>query len=198
MGSSYNPHQYGGAWGYTTDPSGMLQLGARFYWPEIGRFVQQDPIGDGVNWYAYAGNNPVRWVDPEGLWEVGGEAYALVGGGFWFGVDPCTGNSFIRFRAGLGLGSSAGFDPTAGIPGAGTPGTPDAPGFGTWGGVSANVGAGIGPRYGSIGAHAGGKLTPNGLTGYAGPTSSSGFGWGGGWGGSAGFDVGLFAIPMPF
>jgi len=25
----------GGAWGYITDPSGMLQLGARFYWPEV-------------------------------------------------------------------------------------------------------------------------------------------------------------------
>jgi len=57
----------GGAWGYITDPSGMLQLGARFYWPEVGRFVQQDPIGDGVNWYAYVGNNPVRWADPRGL-----------------------------------------------------------------------------------------------------------------------------------
>ena len=45
----------GGAWGYITDPSGLQQLGARFYWPEIGRFIQQDPIGDGVNWYAYVG-----------------------------------------------------------------------------------------------------------------------------------------------
>ncbi|MBN1459093.1 MAG: hypothetical protein JXA57_06125 [Armatimonadetes bacterium] len=34
------------------DPSGLQQLGARFYWPELGRFVQQDPIGDGMNWYA--------------------------------------------------------------------------------------------------------------------------------------------------
>jgi len=35
----------GGAWGYLTDPSGMLQLGARYYWPEVGRFVQRDPVG---------------------------------------------------------------------------------------------------------------------------------------------------------
>jgi len=59
-----------------TDPSGLLQLGHRFYWPEIGRFIQQDPIGSGVNWYAYAGNNPVVWIDPEGLrfrdWYMGG------------------------------------------------------------------------------------------------------------------------------
>jgi RHS repeat-associated protein len=66
-GSTPNPYRYVGASGYITDPSGLQQLGARFYWPELGRFLQQDPIGDGMNWYAYAGNNPVVWIDPEGL-----------------------------------------------------------------------------------------------------------------------------------
>ena len=50
-----------------TDPSGLLQLGHRFYWPEIGRFIQQDPIGDGMNWYAYVANQPTVGIDPEGL-----------------------------------------------------------------------------------------------------------------------------------
>jgi RHS repeat-associated protein len=49
-GSTPNPYRYGAAWGYITDPSGFLQLGARFYWPDLGRFVSQDPIGDGMNW----------------------------------------------------------------------------------------------------------------------------------------------------
>jgi RHS repeat-associated protein len=64
-----SPYRFGGAWGYTTDTpgSGLLQLGARFYWPEVGRFVSQDPIGDGVNWYAYADDNPLTGIDPEGL-----------------------------------------------------------------------------------------------------------------------------------
>jgi RHS repeat-associated protein len=68
ISSTYaNSMRYGAAWGYLTDPSGLQQLGARFYWPELGRFLRQDPIGDGMNWYAYAGNNPVVYVDPHGL-----------------------------------------------------------------------------------------------------------------------------------
>jgi len=58
-GTTVNPNGFGGAWGYMTDPNGLLQLGARYYWPEVGRFVSQDPVGDGVNWYAYVANNPV-------------------------------------------------------------------------------------------------------------------------------------------
>ncbi len=68
-----NPFRYGGAWGDITDTpgSGLLQLGQRFYWPEIGRFIQQDPVGDGMNWYAYVGNNPVVFSDPTGEYSLG-------------------------------------------------------------------------------------------------------------------------------
>ena len=75
-GSTPNPYRFGGAWGYINGGSGLQQLGARFYWPDIGRFIQQDPIGDGMNWYAYAYGNPVVYIDPEGLglrdWYMGG------------------------------------------------------------------------------------------------------------------------------
>jgi RHS repeat-associated protein len=40
--------------------SHVQQLGARFYWPELGRFITQDPIGDGMNWYGYWYANPLR------------------------------------------------------------------------------------------------------------------------------------------
>jgi hypothetical protein len=33
----------------------------------LGRFVNQDPIKDGVNWYAYADGNPINFIDPLGL-----------------------------------------------------------------------------------------------------------------------------------
>lgn len=42
----------------------------RVYHPRLGRFLQTDPIGqsDGLNLYAYVGNDPVNWTDPMGLW----------------------------------------------------------------------------------------------------------------------------------
>jgi len=42
-------------------------LRARSYFPSTGRFTQEDPISDGLNWYAYCGNNPVMFTDRSGL-----------------------------------------------------------------------------------------------------------------------------------
>ncbi|MGL5084378.1 MAG: RHS repeat-associated core domain-containing protein, partial [Clostridium sp.] len=42
-------------------------LRARFYNPVVGRFTQEDVYrGDGLNLYAYCGNNPVVYYDPSG------------------------------------------------------------------------------------------------------------------------------------
>ena len=48
---------------------GLYDLRNRFYSPDIGRFLQTDPIGfrGGNNLYRYCGNNPVTRWDPFGL-----------------------------------------------------------------------------------------------------------------------------------
>ena len=47
--------------------TGQYYLRARFYNPAVGRFMQEDTYrGDGLNLYAYCGNNPVVYYDPSG------------------------------------------------------------------------------------------------------------------------------------
>ncbi|MGH8480804.1 MAG: RHS repeat domain-containing protein, partial [Gammaproteobacteria bacterium] len=53
---------------------GIQYFGARWYDPRIGRFLAIDPAGfdpqnpQSFNRYAYANNNPYRYVDPDGRW----------------------------------------------------------------------------------------------------------------------------------
>jgi RHS repeat-associated protein len=41
----------------------------RYYAPDAGRYITQDPIGldGGLNLYGYASPNPIHWIDPFGL-----------------------------------------------------------------------------------------------------------------------------------
>jgi len=65
--------------------SGLYYYGARYYDPEIGRFIQIDPLVLGesgkplsdvlsnpqaLNGYSYVLNNPMRYVDEEGKYEI--------------------------------------------------------------------------------------------------------------------------------
>ena len=53
---------------YYDEESGLHYNRFRYYDPQIGRFISQDPIGfaGSDNFYEYA-PNPIRWVDPYGL-----------------------------------------------------------------------------------------------------------------------------------
>lgn len=48
-------------------PSGVINMGARVYIPELGRFEQTDPQpGGSINAYAYTDDDPVNEADPTG------------------------------------------------------------------------------------------------------------------------------------
>jgi RHS repeat-associated protein len=64
------PFLYVGQYGVMDDDNGLLYMRARYYDPEVGRFINKDPIGflgGDPNLFCYVGNNPVNWVDPLGL-----------------------------------------------------------------------------------------------------------------------------------
>ncbi len=60
-----NNHRFQGQ--YYDEESELHYNTFRYYDPELGRFISQDPIGlmGGINLYQYA-PNPVEWVDPWG------------------------------------------------------------------------------------------------------------------------------------
>jgi RHS repeat-associated protein len=73
IGSTDTPFQFGGRYGVMTDSSGLLYMRSRFYNPYLCRFINPDPSGfaGGLNFYAYAGGNPVTYIDPLGLGAMG-------------------------------------------------------------------------------------------------------------------------------
>jgi RHS repeat-associated protein len=135
--------------GQERDPEASQDyFGARYYQPRHGRFSQGDPVYAGLfdpqqwNRYAYARNNPLSFVDPDGrtiagpwcvmLWgkwevcvggggEIGGNGDGGGAGGFW-STDP--------HRPIFGGGLEGGVDEPQGgggrVGGTG-PGTPQTP-----------------------------------------------------------------------
>jgi RHS repeat-associated protein len=61
--------------------TGLRYYGWRYYDPVIGRWLTLDPIGQDWSPYAYAGNNPLVYVDPDGrVWFVPILIGAAIGG----------------------------------------------------------------------------------------------------------------------
>ena len=82
MTQRYHYLPYGGAFGTAPngpgyagnvmDSSGLTYMQARYYDPQLGRFLSTDPAepdsqtGTNFNRYAYANSNPYRYFDPDG------------------------------------------------------------------------------------------------------------------------------------
>ena len=62
-----NPFRYAGQ--YYDRESQSYYLRARYYLPRYGRFTAEDPARDGLNWYTYCANNPVKYVNFTGYWQ---------------------------------------------------------------------------------------------------------------------------------
>ena len=70
-----NPFRYRGY--YYDEETGLYYLNSRYYDPETGRFISPDSLDylepetcNGLNLYAYCGNNPVMFVDPNGCFAI--------------------------------------------------------------------------------------------------------------------------------
>lgn len=117
-----------GRFGYTgqmwLEGAELYHYKARAYDPQLGRFLQADPIGygDGLNMYAYVGGDAINRNDPSGLayrctttaikdeegnWVPGSEITKCryIGGGFGMIIynGLIRGNEFPRFEGGGGF-----------------------------------------------------------------------------------------------
>jgi RHS repeat-associated protein len=122
------------------DPdAGLYYYRARWYDPEIDRFISEDPIGfaGGLNSYIYSRNDPINWTDPYGFIALYGGIGAGVGAGKNLNPkdgDPLTyfsvsgtryigstrcggGEEGLLFSAGAGriVGLALGMGPFAGV-----------------------------------------------------------------------------------
>ncbi|MDB9999123.1 hypothetical protein OAE16_01630 [Porticoccaceae bacterium] len=106
-----NPFRYTGR---RLDPeTGLYYYRARYYSPAIGRFLQTDPIGygDGLNWYAYVGNDPLNVTDPTGAYGIPGAIYGAIAGatGGYIASGGSAKEKIIGTVSGAVAGGAVGF-----------------------------------------------------------------------------------------
>jgi len=118
--SSKTPFLFNGKYGVMTDSNNLYYMRARFYNPEIKRFINQDillgGIGEGqtLNRYVFVTGQPISFVDPFGLFGMDDTAsmaldFVPVVGSckgiieFIIGIDPLTGEPIPRWMSAIGI-----------------------------------------------------------------------------------------------
>ncbi|QHT59374.1 PKD domain-containing protein [Paenibacillus lycopersici] len=117
-GNRSTPFLYSGRDGVMTDSNGLYYMRARYYNPEIRRFINEDTLlgsianSQELNRYAYAQGNPVSHIDPGGHW-VGYDDAVAAGVGAATGL---TGQYISDVVANLSNGKTglSAFAPTSG------------------------------------------------------------------------------------
>ena len=160
----------------------LINMNARLYDPELGRFLAVDNFVQGAtntqgyNRYSYCLNNPMKYTDPDGEW-VNFIIGAILGGISGYQIAKAEGKHGLEVFPYLWIGSSIGFA-TAGIgayvggavaastgsllaanvAGGAIAGGVSSAGFAALSGKDIGMGAATGFLAGGIGAFAGGSI----------------------------------------
>ena len=89
-----------------SDETGIYYNRARYYDPQLGSFISEDPIGFGAedpNLYRYVGNNPINATDPSGL--IAAVSYAGITAEVVTGETGSFFGAFVGFFQGFGTTS---------------------------------------------------------------------------------------------
>jgi RHS repeat-associated protein len=82
---SVTPFLFNGMYGVMTDGNGLYHMRARFYNPEIRRFLNRDVLlgsvaeGQSLNRFGFVEGDPIKYVDPFGLARWTDAGLALLG-----------------------------------------------------------------------------------------------------------------------
>jgi RHS repeat-associated protein len=149
-GGTIQPFRYNGRDGVFDDDNGLYYMSARYYAPELQRFIEMDQAFKGdltdtqsLNRYAFVVGDPIQLVDPDGEWgwiAIGALVGAAVGG-----ITSTVAECLDGCKWDEALGAAAEGIIAGAITGAvlaATGGAVAGGSLGAWGAVGANAAAG--------------------------------------------------------